>query len=81
MKHEFTEGCIRTSLFINDIDIYKLSIETIKEAIIELVSKMNDKEEAIWIWRDLMISVGHYEDLGHCNQCGDDISKYTVNIE
>ena len=81
MKHEFTEGCIRTSLFINDIDIYKLPIETIKEAIIELVSEMKDKEEAIWIWRDLMISVGNYEDLGHCDTCGDDISKYTVNIE
>ena len=81
MKHEFTEGCIRTSLFINDIDIYKLPIETIKEAIIELVSKMKDKEEAIWIWRDLITSIGHYEDLGHCDTCGDDISKYTVNIE
>ena len=30
---------------------------------------------------DLMESVGDYEDLGHCDQCGDDISKYTVNIE
>lgn len=81
MKHELTEGCLYTSLFINDIDVNKLPIETIKEAIVELVSKMKDKEEAIWIWRDLMISVGEYEDLGHCNQCGDDISKYTVNIE
>lgn len=81
MKHEFTEGCLYTSLFINDIDVNKLPIETIKEALIELVSEMKDKEEAIWIWRDLMISVGHYEDLGHCDTCGDDISKYTVNIE
>lgn len=81
MKHEFTEGCLYTSLFINDIDVNKLPIETIKEAIIELVSEMKDKEKAIWVWRDLMISVGHYEDLGHCDTCGDDISKYTVNIE
>ena len=23
---------------------------------------------------------GEYEDLSHCDQCGDDISKYAVNI-
>ena len=33
MKHEYTEGCIRTALFINDIDIYKLSTEDIIKAI------------------------------------------------
>ena len=81
MKHELTEGCLCTALFINDIDVNELPIETIKGAIIELVSEMKDKEEAIWIWRDLMTSVGNYEDLGHCDTCGDDISKYTVNIE
>lgn len=81
MKHELTEGCIYTALFINDIDIYKLPEEEIRKAIIELVPLIKDKEELIWIWRDLMTSAGHYEDLGHCDQCGDNISKYTVNIE
>lgn len=81
MKHEFIEGCIRTSLLINDINVNKLPVEEIRKAIIELVPLVKDKEELIWIWRDLMTSAGHYEDLGHCDTCGDDISKYTVNIE
>ena len=81
MKHEFTEGCLYTSLFINNIDVNKLPIEEIRKAVVELTLQIEDKEELIWIWRDLMTSVGEYEDLGHCNQCGDDISKYTVNIE
>ena len=81
MKHELTEGCIYTALFINDIDIYKLPIEEIRKAVVELILQVEDKEELIWEWRSLMEMVGDYEDLGHCDQCGDDISKYTVNIE
>lgn len=81
MKHELTEGCLYTSLFINDIDVNELPIEEIRKAVVELTLQIEDKEELIWVWRDLMTSVGEYEDLGHCDTCGDDISKYTVNIE
>ena len=82
MKHELTEGCTCTALFINDIDIYKLPTKDIIEAIHELVDLLIDhREEAIWEWQGLMSTVGNYEDLGHCDTCGDDISKYTVNIE
>ena len=81
MKHELTEGCTCTSLLIDDIDVNELPIGKIRKAVIELVLQMEDIEELIWEWRSLMESVGHYEDLGHCDQCGDDISKYTVNIE
>ena len=81
MKHELIEGCICTALFINDIDVNELPIEEIRKAVVELILQVEDKEELIWEWRSLMESVGHYEDLGHCDTCGDDISKYTVNIE
>ena len=81
MKHELTEGCTCTALFIKDIDVNELPIEEIRKAVVELILQVEDKEELIWTWRDLMTSIGYYEDLGHCDQCGDDISKYTVNIE
>ena len=81
MKHEYTEGCTCTALSINDIDINELPIEEIRKAIVELVLQIENKEELIWEWRSLMMSIGHYEDLGHCDTCGDDISNYTVNIE
>ena len=81
MKHEYTEGCTCTALYINDIYIHDLPIEEIRKAVVELILQIEDKEELIWEWRNLMRSVGHYEDLGHCDTCGDDISNYTVNIE
>jgi hypothetical protein len=81
MKHEYTEGCTCTSLSINDIDVNELPIEEIRKAVVELILQIEDKEELIWEWRSLMRSVGHYEDLGHCDTCGDNISNYTVNIE
>ena len=81
MKHELTEGCVCTALLINDIDVNELPIEEIRKAVVELVLQIENKEKLIWEWRSLMESVGHYEDLGHCDICGDDISKYTVNIE
>ena len=45
MKHELTEGCICTSLLINDIDINKLPVEEIRKAINELILQIDDKEE------------------------------------
>lgn len=81
MKHEYTEGCTCTALFINDIDVHDLPIEEIRKAVVELILQIEDKEELIWEWRSLMTSIGHYEDLGHCDTCGDNISNYTVNIE
>jgi hypothetical protein len=81
MKHEYTEGCTCTTLLINDIYIHDLPIEEIRKAVVELILQIEDKEELIWEWRNLMTSIGHYEDLGHCDTCGDNISNYTVNIE
>ena len=81
MKHELTEGCTCTALYINNTDINEFPIEEIRKAVVELILQVEDKEELIWEWRSLMELVGDYEDLGHCDQCGDDINKYTVNIE
>ena len=38
MKHELTEGCTCTALFINDIDVNELPIEEIRKGIIEVSS-------------------------------------------
>lgn len=81
MKHEFIEGCVCTSYLINGKEFVDLSIEKTKEAIIELVNSTSDEAVLQTCWETLVSCMGEYEDLGHCEQCGDHISKYTINIE
>ena len=80
MKINYTTGCLCDSLTINDKESIDVPVEDIKEAIILALSKVED----ISTLQDMLISVlecaGEYEDLGHCEQCGDYISSYTLNL-
>lgn len=80
MNHEYTEGCTCTSLLINGEESINLPIKTLKEAIIELVNSCDDTAILQHQWCDLVECLGEQEDLGYCNQCGDFITKYTLNI-
>lgn len=81
MKHEYTEGCLQTSLLINNVDVRNLPIDVLKNAILEIVNNETDKSMLIDFWCNMVELTGDYEDLGKCSQCGDYISKYTLNIE
>lgn len=81
MKHEYTEGCILTSLLIDGSETIDISTDTFKDAIQELFDNETDISTLQDIWMSLVQSQGEYEDLGRCEQCGDYISKWTVNIE
>ena len=81
MKHEYTEGCLQTSLLINNVDVRNLPIDVLKNAILEIVNNETDKSVLIDFWCNMVELTGDYEDLGECSQCGDYISKYTLNIE
>ena len=80
MEHEYTEGCTCTSLLINGEESINLPIETLKKAIIELVNYCDDTAILQRQWCDLVECLGEPEDLGYCDQCGDFITKYTLNI-
>jgi len=81
MRHEYTEGCLQTSLLINNVDVRNLPIDVLKNAILEIVNNETDKSVLIDFWCNMVELTGDYEDLGKCSQCGDYISKYTLNIE
>lgn len=81
MKHEHTDGCLCTSYLINGKELVDLPITKVKEAIFELINYTNDLGTLQMCWEMLVECIGEYEDLGRCDQCGDYISKYTVNIE
>ena len=80
MKLEYTDGCICTSLTVDGKETVDMSKEELKEVICKLLDRESDLGVLQDIWRDLVTSQGEYEDLGHCEECGDYITRYTLEI-
>lgn len=80
MKLEYTDGCICTSLTVDGKETIDMSKEELKEVICKLLDKESDLGVLQDIWRDLVMSQGEFEDLGHCEECGDYITRYTLEI-
>ena len=80
MKLEYTDGCICTSLTVDGKKIVDMSKEELKEVICKLLDRESDLGILQDIWRNLVTSQGEFEDLGHCEECGDYITRYTLEI-
>lgn len=80
MKLEYTDGCVCTSLTVDGKETVDMSKEDLKEVICKLLDKESDLGVLQDIWRDLVMSQGEFEDLGHCEECGDYITRYTLEI-
>lgn len=79
MKINYTSGCICDNLTIDDKESTDLSVDDIKDTIVKALNKIND----IAILQEILITIvetGEYENLGHCDECGDYISSYTLEI-
>jgi hypothetical protein len=75
MKINYTSGCICDSLTIDGKESADLSPKVIKDAIAKALEKIDDMATL----QDIL-TTGEYEDLGHCEQCGDWITSYTLEI-
>lgn len=80
MKLKYTDGCICTSLTVDGKETVDMSKEELKEVICKLLDRESDLGVLQDIWRDLVTSQGEFEDLGHCEECGDYITRYTLEI-
>ena len=81
MKLVSVSGCICDSLTIDgkeSIDIK--DIKVIKEAIKKSIDKINDLGTLQQTLINLIESQGDFEYLGQCEQCGDWITKYTLEV-
>jgi len=79
MKINYTSGCICDSLTIDDKESTDLSVDDIKDTIVKALNKIND----VAILQEILITIaetGEYENIGHCDECGDYISSYTLEI-
>lgn len=79
MKINYTTGCTCDSLTIDERESIDLSPEVIKNAIIKVLDKIN----SISVLQEILMTIaetGEYENLGHCEQCGDFIYSYTLEV-
>lgn len=80
MKLEYTEGCICYGLDVDGEPFNDLNAVE-KVALLHSVVTMLSVDYDI---QDIMINLlqqyGEYKHLGHCDECGDNISSYTLEI-
>lgn len=76
----YTEGCTCYGLNINDIDSNDIPTERKKELCLKLMNKYYTDSE----WNQLLIDIaqiyGDNKFCFHCDQCGDDVYEYTIEI-
>ena len=83
MKHkiEYTEGCIVTGCTVDDANLssykkdYKLKI--LNHLINNYITECTIDDMIMDICRDY----GKIEFEGHCEECGDNIFKYTIEVD
>ena len=80
MKLEYTDGCICTSLTVDGKETADMTSEEIKVSIQAMLDREIDFAVLQYIWTTLIESQGEYRDLGHCEECGDWISNYTLEL-
>lgn len=80
MKIENVTGCTCDSLTVDNVETVDMDKEAIKDVIKKLINREDDLGVLQSVLIDLVESQGEFEDLGHCDQCGDWITKYTVEL-
>ena len=80
MKIESVTGCTCDSLTVDNVETVDMDKEAVKDVIKKLINREDDLGVLQSILIDLVEFQGEFEDLGHCDQCGDWITKYTVEL-
>lgn len=80
MKIESVTGCTCDSLTIDNVETIDMDKEAIKDVIKKLINREDDLGVLQSVLIDLVEFQGEFEDLGRCDQCGDWITKYTVEL-
>lgn len=80
MRLFYTNGCMYTSLSVDDKEIANMTPEEIKVSIRAMLDRETDMSTLQDIWTALIESQGEYEDLGRCAECGDRITNYTLEL-
>jgi hypothetical protein len=81
MKIQMTTGCVCDSIEINGKEEIHLTNEERKEVAEHLAKYIAEHPETLnqILWHTIPL-IGEYEDMGHCEECGDYIERYTVEL-
>lgn len=80
MKIKSVTGCICDSLTVDNVETVNMDKEAVKNVIKKLIDRETDLGTLQSILMNLVETQGEFEDLGHCEQCGDWITEYTVEL-
>lgn len=80
MKIISVTGCMCDSLTVDNVETVDMDKKDVKEVIKKLLDKESDLGILQSILIDLVETQGEFEDLGQCDECGDWITKYTVEL-
>lgn len=80
MKLKYTNGCICTSLTVDGKETADMTSEEIKVSIQAMLDREIDFAVLQDILTTLIESQGEYKNLGHCEECGDWIFNYTLEL-
>lgn len=84
MELKYVTGCVCDSLTLDGVETIDLPIEKLQEALLKVIKSISkeDKEDVL---QDILICImegqGEYKCLGSCEQCGDTINEFTLNID
>ena len=80
MKLTYTEGCMAYNLDIDNKKIEDFNIQEQKDILKSLIDKHGNNSSI----QDMIINFlelnGIYKFIGHCDECGDNIYEYTLEI-
>lgn len=82
MKVTVTEGCVAYGITVDDKNINELNDEE-KNAVIDKIAEFFKKRGACELasfLTDITQMYGEYEYLYHCDQCGDDVYEYKIDL-
>lgn len=80
MKVEYVSGCVCDSLTIDGKETADIPLKELRDCVLDIISRTTDISLLQDILTDAAQYSGEFEDLGHCEQCGDWIEKFTLEI-
>lgn len=80
MKIELTTGCTVDSLQVDGKQFKDLSYREMRDVIFSLVAEFTDEDLYNDIIRDIVYSKGEFKDGYTCEQCGDFVETYKLEV-
>ena len=80
MKLTYTEGCMAYNLDIDNKEIEDFTLQDKKNILKSLIDKYGDNSTIQNMIIDFLELNGIPKFIGHCDECGDNIYEYTLEI-